>query len=82
MNGTPTTLEEIARRKAVARQQIDSQKAVISRLASELAAPVKPAATRAGSAVRLFNTGFAVFDGLMMGFKIMRKVQGLIRRIV
>ena len=73
-------LEEIAQRKAAVRQQIASQKAVVGKLASELFAPIKPAATKAEGVMRLFNTSFAVFDGLLMGIKIMRKVQRLIRR--
>lgn len=77
---TGISLEEIARRKAAIGHQIDSQKDLVGKLASELFAPIKPAATRAEGALRLFNTGFAVFDGLLMGIKIMRKVQRLIRR--
>lgn len=77
---TGITLEEIARRKAVIGHQIDSQRALVGKMAGELIAPIKSAATRAGGALRLFNTGFAVFDGLLMGIKIMRRVQRLFRR--
>lgn len=43
--------------------------------ARELFAPLAPAADKGNAIMRAFNTGMAVFDGLMLGVKLMRKVR-------
>lgn len=40
-------------------------------------APLAPAASSGSSLMRSFNTGMAIFDGVMLGMKMIRKVRGL-----
>ena len=82
-NATPTppvTLESIARQKAELLQKIQLQKRTMAGLAQEIFAPLKPAATQTNSLVRSFNTGMAVFDGIVLGIKVIRKFKRLFGR--
>lgn len=72
-NQVPVTLESIAEQKAALLQQIRRQKQTMTHLTRELLAPIGPAAARGNSMMRAFNTGMAVFDGVMLGLKMMRK---------
>lgn len=72
-SAVPGTLEELMQRKAVLQQQIQAQKVVLARIGSELTAPFAPAAHKGNSLLHAFNRGMAVFDGVMLGLKMMRK---------
>ena len=61
------TLEEIAERK--------------KKLLKEIHAPLAPATNKADALMRSFNTGMAVFDGVVMGIKIMRKIRAYFRNL-
>lgn len=74
---TTITLEEIAQRKTEALQRIQQQKEVITEIARSIISPVAPATNKANSMMRAFNTGIAVFDGVMLGLKMMRKMRAL-----
>lgn len=76
----PVTLESIARQKAELRQQISQQKEVMTRLTQEIFAPLEPATNKAGSVMRAFNTGMAVFDGIMLGVKVMGRFRRFFSR--
>lgn len=69
----PTTLEQLMQQKAALQQQIQTQKATLARLGNELTVPFAPAAHKGNSLLRAFNRGMAVFDGLMLGVRVMRK---------
>ena len=69
------TLEEITERKAKLLAQIHAQKKAMKSTTREIFAPIAPATNKADSIMRSFNTGMAIFDGVMMGIKIMRKVR-------
>ena len=71
------TLEELARGKAVVLQQIQAQKRVMAQIGQELTAPFAPAAQKGNSLLRAFNRGMAVFDGVMLGMKVMRQFRSL-----
>lgn len=84
MNNTPTpkiTLEDIARQKAELLAQINEQKAAMTSTARAIFAPLAPAATKADSLMRSFNTGMAVFDGVVLGMKMIRKVRRYFRSL-
>ena len=76
MNNMPDsssmTLESIALRKKELRKKLHVQKEIMTDTARELFAPLAPAADK-GNAI----TGMAVFDGLMLGVKMMRKVRSM-----
>lgn len=82
---TPTskkiTLEDIAQRKAKLLSEIHAQQKAMTATAREIFAPIAPAASKADSIMRSFNTGMAIFDGVMMGIKIMRKVKGYFKNL-
>ena len=70
------TLEYIARLKA----EIREQKKAMSRTTRRIFAPLAPAASKGDALMRSFNTGMAVFDGVMLGWKILKQVRRFFRR--
>ena len=83
-NSTPTpqkiTLEDIAQRKQEILQDIRNQKQAMADTTRRIFAPLAPAASSDSSLMRSFNTGMAIFDGVMLGMKMIRKVRGLFRK--
>ena len=84
-NSTPTpqkiTLEDIAQRKQEILQDIRNQKQAMADTTRRIFAPLAPAASGGSSSLmRSFNTGMAIFDGVMLGMKMIRKVRGLFRK--
>ena len=75
------TLKEIAERKKELLNEIHAQKRAMVATTREIFAPVAPAANKADAIMRSFNTGMAVFDGVVMGIKIMRKVRAYFRKL-
>ena len=79
MNNTPDTtsitLESIAQRKAEVRKKLHLQKQMMTDTARDLFAPLAPAADKGNAIMRAFNTGMAVFDGVMLGLKMMKRVR-------
>ena len=71
------TLEDLQQRRAEA---LRTQKQVMSDTARNLFAPIAPAADKGTAIMRAFNTGMAVFDGAMLGIKLMKKVRKIFRR--
>lgn len=84
MNDTPKTeiltLEELRQQKAEALEELRAQKQAMADTARNLFAPIAPAANKGTAIMRAFNTGMAVFDGVMLGMKLMRKVRKIFRR--
>lgn len=72
-------MELLALRKAELKRQMDAKKQHIAQLGKTLAAPLAPATKKAGGLMSAFNTGMAVFDGVMMGIKFMRKIKRAFR---
>lgn len=75
------TLEEIAQRKKKVLHEIHVQKQAMTDTVHEIFAPLAPATNKADSLMRSFNTGMAIFDGVMLGIKIMRKVRKYFRSL-
>ena len=73
------TLEEISRRKKEVKKQIEIQKVLMTSTASELFSPTK-ATNKMEFFMNSFNSGMAVFDGVMTGLKIMRRIRLLFKK--
>lgn len=71
------TLEDLQRQKAEALEELRAQKQVMNDTARNLFAPITPAANKGTAIMRAFNTGMAVFDGAMLGIKLMKKVKNI-----
>ena len=67
------------KRRAEALEELRTQKQVMSDTARNLFAPIAPAADKGTAIMRAFNTGMAVFDGAMLGIKLMRKIRKIFR---
>ena len=72
-NTIPVTLESIARQKAELQQKIRLQKEIMTGLTHEIFAPLRPATNKGNAMMRTFNTGMAIFDGIVLGVKMMKK---------
>ena len=81
MNNMPDSssmpLESIALRKKELRKKLHVQKEIMTDTARELFAPLAPAADKGNAIMRAFNTRMAVFDGLRLGVKMMRKFRSM-----
>jgi hypothetical protein len=75
------TLEEIAERKKKLLNEIHAQKRAMTATTREIFAPIAPATNKADAIMRSFNTGMAIFDGVVMGVKIMRKIRAYFRKL-
>lgn len=74
------TLEDITRRKEEVRKEITAQNKVIVSSVRNIFAP-EPTDSSTSSLMRSFNTGMVIFDGVMTGIKIMRKIRAFFRRM-
>lgn len=74
----PITLEEIARRKVELKKEIGEQKSRMTTTTQNIFAPLMPS-PGSNPLMRSFNTGLAVFDGVMMGFKIIKSIRRFFR---
>lgn len=74
------TLEDLQQQKAEALEELRAQQQIMADTARNLFAPIAPAADKGTAIMRAFNTGMAVFDGVMLGVKLMRKVKKIFRR--
>lgn len=73
-------LEDITRRKEELLEEIRSQQEVMTATARSIFAPLVPAASAGNAMMRSFNTGVAIFDGVMLGIKMIRKVRSLFKK--
>ncbi|MEG2573164.1 MAG: hypothetical protein RSA44_00720 [Bacteroides sp.] len=73
-SGKPITLEEIANRKEELRLEIEKQREEIVGSAKNLFSPISSGITPR-SLMRSMNAGMAIFDGVLLGLKIMRKLK-------
>ena len=75
------TLEEITQRKKKLLNESHAQKRAMTATTREIFAPLAPATNKADSLMRSFNTGMAIFDGVVMGIKIMKKIRAYFRKL-
>lgn len=74
------TLEDLSRRKQAVLQEINEQKKAMLLTTQRIFAPLAPVASGGNFFMRSFSTGMAIFDGVMLGMKMIRKVRGLFRK--
>lgn len=79
-NPSRITLEDISKLKEAKLEEIREQKKAMTHTAQAIFAPLAPAASKADMLMRSFNTGMAIFDGVMLGIKIMRKIRRAFRK--
>lgn len=80
MNNKPETpqvytLEELSLLKAAKLKEIREQKKAMTLTAKNIFAPMAPAASKGDAIMRSFNTGMAVFDGIVLGVKVMKNIR-------
>lgn len=75
----PVTLEYIQQQKTETLAELQNQKAVVIATAQNIFSPLSPAIKKSNSLVRAFNTGMAIFDGALIGIKMMRKIRRVFR---
>ena len=73
------TLEDIARQKAALLKQIRTQKGKMTTLSQGFIAPLKPTTKKSTAMMGLFNKGMVVFDGVLIGYKLLRKFRKMFR---
>lgn len=74
------TLEEIDQLKKNVLAEIEIEKKAMMSTVHQIFAPLAPPASKTDSIMRSFNTGIAVFDGVMLGIKIIKNVRSLFRK--
>ena len=75
----PITLEIIRQQKAEKLAEIRASKQRISESARQLFRPVETAGG-ASILVNKFSSGIAIFNGVMTGFKIIKRIRSLFKR--
>ena len=75
----PITLEIIRQQKAEKLVEIRTSKQRISESARQLFRPVETAGG-ASMLVNNFSSGIAIFNGVMTGFKIIKRIRSLFKR--
>ncbi len=81
MKNAKITLEDINLRKKELKNEILIQKEAIAQTTRAIFAPLTPAANKTDALMRSFNTGMAVFDGIMIGVKVIRKLRRYLRKL-
>lgn len=74
------TLEDISQRKQEVLQDIRIQHEIIAETTQEIFAPLFPSSSQGHSSlIKKFNTGMAIFDGVMVGIKIFKSIRKTFR---
>ncbi len=74
------TIEDITLLKEEKKKEVDEQKEVIYDRFHAIFAPLEPANSKAESLMRTFNTGMAVYDGVMLGMKAFKRFKSYFRK--
>lgn len=75
-----TTLDDIRTLRKQALIDVQQQKKVLTATVHKIVAPLAPTVTKGNSIMKAFNTGMAIFDGFVLGIKLIRKFQRFIRK--
>ena len=78
-NKVYTTLEEIKEEKLRVQRKIGDQKASIANTWNEIFEPRK-ASTKAEQVFNLVDNSIAIYDGAMLGYKIIHRLRDFFRR--
>ncbi len=74
MNPNPKfTLEDIAKRKAEVLQELRVRQQTMLTTARRIAEPLETVARQTNSLVQSFHTGMALFNGVRLGMKFIKK---------
>lgn len=74
---TPITLDEIIQLKKFKKEEIKFQKEVLSNQAKEFFSPFKPFTSKGINLIQKLSTGMVLFDGIILGFKMIRKIKNI-----
>lgn len=74
------TLDEIAQRKTAVKNEITKQKEIILKKTKAIFTPNPVAGNGVSSFMESFNKGVALYDGVMTGIKMMRRVRAFFSR--
>lgn len=74
------SLEQLSLLKAAKLKELRDQKKAMTQTAKNIFAPVAPVASKGDAIMRSFNTGMAIFDGIVLGVKVMRNVRRLFHK--
>ena len=66
------TLEDIAKQKAEVLKKISVHQDTITTSTRQLFSPLKPIANKSNGIMKAVNTGMFMFDGLLIGMKILK----------
>ena len=66
------TLEDIAKQKAEILKKIRVHQDTITTYTRQLFSPLKPIANKSNGIMKAVNTGMFMFDGLLIGMKILK----------
>ena len=75
-----TTLDDIRVLRKQALLDVQQQKKALGTTARKLIAPLAPTVNKGNSIMKAFNTGMALFDGFILGIKLIRKFHRGIRK--
>ncbi|TWV09932.1 hypothetical protein FQ707_13380 [Bacteroidaceae bacterium HV4-6-C5C] len=75
----PVTLDEIIQLKKIKKQEIKVQKEILSNQAKEIFSPFKPFTSKSFNLIQTFSTGMVLFDGIILGFKVIKKIKSIFR---
>ena len=71
------TLEEIAKRKKEIKRQLNEQKTVMTTKTQSLFSTPKQELARWDSTANTISKAIAIYDGVMLGFKLMKRFRGV-----
>ncbi len=69
------TLEDIARQKAEVLKKIRTHQDTITSSTRQFFSPLQPIANRPNGIMKAVNTGMVMFDGLLIGLKILKAIR-------
>lgn len=75
-----STLDDIRLLRSQALLDVQQQKEVLATTTRKLMAPLTPTMNKGNAIKRAFNTGMAIFDGFMLGIRLIRKFRKIVRR--
>lgn len=73
------TLESIAAQKADVLKKLRTRKSSMAASSRQLFAPIKPTLNKRNGIMGVVNNGMAIFEGVMIGVKIIRTIRKIIK---
>ncbi|NDV66218.1 hypothetical protein [Bacteroides sp. 224] len=76
---TKITLEDLTRRKEEVIREIRLEEEIMSEYSQRIFAPFLPSMNN-NPVLKKFNTGLAIFDGVMLGMKIFKGIRKIFKK--